>query len=223
MRNLLAKFSLVTMMFCILTGTAYSQRTGNHPLVEAPGVAIGDYFGNEDGGSDGLINFRCSEPTDFIREIKFHRYRGSRDADYYTFDVLCRNHTAYSTNPDDYDGYVHESGSLVSQYPEVVHCEGEPIRGLYVSRYRKSSGDYDTYKFAAKCLATTSGNGYTQGFVGSTRGVSQPPQAPYITECSEGVNGINGVMKTLQIQRYRQSRGDLDTYTFNIGCGLIQF
>ena len=203
MKKSFVSLGLLFVTFFALSGTAHSS--------VGSGEWIGDTVGRADGPNNGVGFLNCGS-NNYITRIKFRRYRGARDADYYTFAIECRYETSL-VNPNYFAGYRYEDPTLVSSH--VLDCGGvRPIEGIGMLRYRKIRGDYDTYAFDVECAQPTKPtvDPYSS-FVGSTRG-SRQGSADWATCSRSG----RSVMNSFAFQRFRESRRDYDTYRIRIGC-----
>ena len=98
MKKSFVSLSLVFATFLSLSGVAYSQSSSRVGSREW----IGDTVGRADGPNSGIGFLDCGR-NDYITEIQFRRYRGSRDADYYIFAAKCHTKGYLS-----YDGYLYQ-------------------------------------------------------------------------------------------------------------------
>ena len=202
MKKIFVELGLAFAACLTLSGVAYAQSEHHVGSWEW----MGDTVGRVDGPDEGRARLDCGS-NDYITKIHFRRYRGARDADYYTFAAECRT-KGYL----DYEGYTYQRPDPISQH--TITCgNNRPIRGIAMWRYRKINGDYDTYIFSPKCdqPADPTAGPYRQ-FVGSTRGDAERFTT---AECSRSNQRI---MTSFEAQRFRESRRDYDTYRVAIGC-----
>lgn len=174
---------------------------------------VGHTLGNQDGG---INSFNCSGRSNFVTAIRFRRYRKEdRDADFYTFAVVCAQQNRDSARDRAFKGYLPGSLDFIGEH--VISCHGYPMNGVGMYRYHKKDGDIETYQFAAKCRrkAGTAGK-YYELPVGSTRGSFQDF---HVAECALDAPPQNdSIMYAFHTVRYRQSKGDRDSYRIGIGC-----